>query len=524
MENDDSYFLDNLGSATEFQEYVDEYFEAEIGAGRMAGPFAEPVHPRSRVNPSGTAPKKSYEPGVVKRRTIGHLSAGPGGDRSRSLNALTVADVSVVFASAADAVQVLQQYGAGAFLAKCDIRAAYRQLAIRPELVHLLGLSWRGGIYYDLRLPFGSSAGPAIFQAVSNAVVFAAQQRVNGSIGNDRCTVLSLLDDFLVVGRDEEACAAGFEALLWTLAEVGLEVSGEKTEGPRKQLEFLGLALCTSDGQICMGIPEDKRLDLLRQLKLIAGSRKVTKWQLLHTAGKLGFADCVIPFGRPYTSCMFARAHRGGYVPGHFVSVSRELRADAEVWCRLLESGPVSRRLDLALPTEPTIRVHGDASGTIGFGFFLTNTQTEVAWCDRWSEPWLQQQLGALKEKDSSTVRESVAMGVALETVPTVPGDVFLYHTDNEALVQAVQRGRSANRGINNVLRRMALFAAEKGLHVACCWRRRSHPAQVAADLLSRIDRQGFRGSRWARGIRTRFGTPTSLAGRVRTSLQWPNV
>lgn len=55
-------------------------------------------------------------------------------------------------------------------MAKFDVEAAYRNIAVHPADRYLLGMKWRGQYYVDLALPFGLRSAPYIFNTVAEAV------------------------------------------------------------------------------------------------------------------------------------------------------------------------------------------------------------------------------------------------------------------------------------------------------------------------------------------------------------------
>ena len=48
----------------------------------------------------------------------------------------------------------------GTLFAKIDLAKAFRQCPVRAADWHLLGLQWRGKLYYDKCLPFGLHSPP----------------------------------------------------------------------------------------------------------------------------------------------------------------------------------------------------------------------------------------------------------------------------------------------------------------------------------------------------------------------------
>ena len=65
---------------------------------------------------------------------------------------------------------MISTYGVGALMAKFDVEAAYRNIAVHPSDRYLLGLKWRKNYYVDLALPFGLRSAPYIFNSVADMV------------------------------------------------------------------------------------------------------------------------------------------------------------------------------------------------------------------------------------------------------------------------------------------------------------------------------------------------------------------
>lgn len=117
-------------------------------AGRVAGPFKLPPLPQLHVSPFGVIPK-SHQPG--KWRLILDLSSPHG----HSVNDGIPKDpFSLHYITVDDAIKALVELGPGALMAKFDVQAAYRNLAIHPDDRYLLGMKWKDAYYVDLVLPF----------------------------------------------------------------------------------------------------------------------------------------------------------------------------------------------------------------------------------------------------------------------------------------------------------------------------------------------------------------------------------
>ena len=105
----------------------------EIEAGRVVGPFKTPPFPNFRISPIGIVPKKVPD----ELRLIHHLSYPKGSSVNDSI---PDACSSVHYATISDAIHILKKLGAGCFLAKTDIKSAFRIIPVHPLEYPLLGI------------------------------------------------------------------------------------------------------------------------------------------------------------------------------------------------------------------------------------------------------------------------------------------------------------------------------------------------------------------------------------------------
>lgn len=108
-----------------------------------------------------------------------------------------------------DAIKLLQP---GSYMAKIDLRHAYRSIPIHPDNYRATGCKWRFEgddkftYFYDTRLPFGAKSSPGIFHRISQAV-----KRMMARRGfND---IVVYLDDFLVVASTKQKCNEAYTVL-----------------------------------------------------------------------------------------------------------------------------------------------------------------------------------------------------------------------------------------------------------------------------------------------------------------------
>ena len=131
-------------------------------------------------------PKKS--PGEF--RLIQHLSYPKGTSINDGISSV---NTSVHYATIRDAIHFIKRAGPGCFLAKTDIKNAFRIIPIHPCDYHLLGIKWKGSYYYDRCMPMGCASSCKTLEIFSSSVEWIARKK----FGIQK--ILHLLDDFLIV-------------------------------------------------------------------------------------------------------------------------------------------------------------------------------------------------------------------------------------------------------------------------------------------------------------------------------------
>jgi hypothetical protein len=118
----------------------------------------------TRANVCGIAPLLAVDKNhsmMKSIRLVHDLSSPKGG---------SVNDAQVIpsrrFASVRDMMLLMRPK---ALLCKVDISNAYRAMALAPRFWHLHAFAWRGVVYSDARLVFGSSGAPACFDRFTQA-------------------------------------------------------------------------------------------------------------------------------------------------------------------------------------------------------------------------------------------------------------------------------------------------------------------------------------------------------------------
>ena len=292
----------------------------EVKLGRYAGPFKEiPFKDGGFIqSPIGLVPKN----GGKDTRLIFHLSYPRG--KGLSVNENTPKeDCSVQYPDFANAIRLCMKVGAGAKIAKSDMKSAFRKLGIKPEHFRYLIMKAEspidGKVYYfvDKCLPFGASISCLHFQRFSNAIRHIVKSRTVQDLVN-------YLDDYFFVALLALACNNQVKTFLAVCHEVNFPVSLEKTFWASTKLTFLGMLIDTIR-QVVM-IPTEKIRKALDSISLILGKGKTTIKQLQKLCGLLNFiCRCVIP-GRAFTRRLYAKTSH--LLPHHHIRVSCEMKLD----------------------------------------------------------------------------------------------------------------------------------------------------------------------------------------------------
>ena len=208
----------------------------------------------------------------------------------------------------------------GCWLAKVDLKHAYRSVGIHPDSWRVTGMSWcfndskHPTYLYDKRLHFGARASPMVFHRLTQAICRMMAWR--------GYTVLAYLDDFLVIEPTQIQCKAAFDTLLTLLESLGFTVNWTKVVYPAQCLIFLGVEI---DTVLCeLRLSGDRVSELLSLLKGTSSKRKCTKLHLQRLLGKLNWAARVVRGGRTFLRRLITLANSVKR-PYHRVYLNRDV-------------------------------------------------------------------------------------------------------------------------------------------------------------------------------------------------------
>lgn len=431
-----SFSCNNLLSAVKEPEIVDFLLEKEVKKGFLIGPFDKSPFSICRINPIGIATRKYSG----KKRLIFDLSA-PHNDATQSINSLIpLTPFSLFYATVDDAIKIIKKAGRGAWLAKADITDAFKIMPLHPSQWHLFGIKWREKFYFSVRLTFGCRSSPKIFDTLSEALCWILLN--NCKIPH----VLHLLDDFLLVDYKNAKPERCISALKHTFADLGVPLSEEKTLGPLKVIEFLGITLDSNLMQASLPL---KKLNRIREIMRNAQmSTCFSKRDLLSLLGHLNFAMRIIPQGRSFIARLLDISKSVKDLKD-IVTLDAGCRSDLRFWSLLLNNwNGISFFHHDDLESSAALKLYTDAAPSVGFGGVFNGQWFASKW---------PKELMSMPDNNLSTA--------LLEFYPIVIACILwgkqwsrkqiLFFCDNEATVNIINKGRSSVPFINRFVRRL---------------------------------------------------------------------
>ena len=352
----------NLIWGNQHPELVSKYLTKEISLGRVAGPFDHPPLPNLQCHPVGVVPKKhSSEWGTIYHRSY------PEGD---SLNDFIPKDpYAFQYVRLDDAIHILKSLGPGSFMAKTDLKSAFRLIPDHPDHWHLLGIYWQSQYYIDLYLPFGLRSAPFLFNRLCDALERVLKNNYNVK------NVIHILDDFFMAVPSRMKCLSSFSTLLRLFMSVHAPVVPSKTLAPSQVLEFVGIELDST--RMEARLPEDK---LLRTSSVFGEHHSVLLLELQSLIGTLQFACKAVVPGRTYLQRMIDLT-RGVRNCFHHIRLNKQFFKDLNMW-KTFQAGWNGRSffLDSTVTPSPDMDLYANASSTIGFGGYFRGKWFQGRW------------------------------------------------------------------------------------------------------------------------------------------------
>ena len=455
-------FLRNNLSADSNSDAVSASILKELQRGHTAGPFLTPPFHNLHCSPLGSAPKKDGS-----LRIILDLSSPSG---SSVNDGISPEMCHVRYSSFDEAVGMVRAFGTGCYMAKIDIRHAFRLCPVHPDDWPLLGYHWLGKYFVDVCLPFGSRSSPCIFNAFADSLQWILVTKFA------LAALTHYLDDFFLCAFSLSDGLYKMELVQTVFNLVGVPVALDKLEGPSQVISYLGIEIDSINSVI--RLPDDKLFELRTMITTWLNRKKCTKRELLSLIGSLSFACKVIRPGRIFLrrlidlSTSVSKLH-------HHIDISSCVRLDLVMWSNFLQSWNGSSFLPEPPVTAESLSLFTDASFT-GFGGFF-----QGQWI---SQPWPFD----VSQVTHISFLELFAVFATVSTFSELlVNKHFVIFTDNEAIVSVWSTGSSKDKQIMALVREMFFLCTQFNLTIR--FRHVPGVQNTFADLLSRLQVDAFK-------------------------------
>lgn len=220
------------------------------------------------------------------------------------------------------------------WMAKVDIKAAFRTVGVRPDQRGLLGFKFRppeGGrdrYFVDTRLPFGLKNSSEIFCRLSTAVRAMMVTRGYES-------VVVYVDDFLIIEDAQERCAQALQALLELLGGLGFTVSPHKTVQPTHELTFLGYMLRTNEGDagaMSISVPQEKLRKAQATARELADQRQISLKAAQSALGYFNHLAMAVYAARCFMRRIMDAVTEAERQGRRHITVTRDIQMDLRFW------------------------------------------------------------------------------------------------------------------------------------------------------------------------------------------------
>ena len=170
-------------------------------------------------------------------------------------------------------------------LYKIDVARAFRNIRVDPVDAVKLGIHWKDQYFLDLSVAFGWAHGSAVFQRISDAIVYIMRRH-----GYD---LVAYIDDYIGVAPASSA-ESQFLFLSDLLTRLGLPMNPDKRVPPCKALTCLGIHIDINASSL--SIDHAKLQSIHNKCLQVSAHKYLSKKRYQSLLGKLIYLHkCVVP-------------------------------------------------------------------------------------------------------------------------------------------------------------------------------------------------------------------------------------
>ncbi len=458
---------ENHGSCLAFEAQVQEYIDRELSCGALLGPFeTSPFSAQACFSPLSTRPKRDS----TERRVLHNLSWPLGNSINSGIDKNRFLDQEIEWSlpSVDNLVAMILTHGRGSLSWRIDIKRFYRQIYTDFHDVNLLGFTFKGKMYWDLRLPMGGVSSVYIAQRIGQAISYAFKTR-----GYLSCCYI---DDH--ASNDEPVLAwEAFYAMRQLLLDLNIQESVAKALEPATRMVFLGIM--TDSDTLLLEIDSERLFDIKQEVNRWRNKTKATLKEVQSLVGVLSFAAKAVRQSRIFFSRLLDFLRQAHAENQRFLDIPEEIQSDLRWWA---EFAPTFNGVTMMPPLhwEAPDRVFSVDASLQGAGGFSMEGENSAYFFKCAFPEKVKTIAGHISALEIFTVKIACQLWAHRFT-----GKNILIYTDNQSTRDVINSGKSRDRTMQNALRTILFLAAThqfqiRVLHLSTLANRR-------ADALSRV-------------------------------------
>ena len=460
----------NGATCRDMPEVTADELRKEVAAGRIAGPFDERPLPGLRAIPRGL----KEEPTKFRPLSMGNK---PEGD---SVNDGIPKAEHIQLARAKDIdrrIRACFERTGEVWMAKADIKAAYRTMPVRPEDWHLQGIKWDDQYYVDLRMSFGCRSSVDQWLRFSDALAWA--------MARWGVYAVHYVDDFIFIAGSEAECLEQVRKFHKLCRAWNVKLKEQADCGPAQTITALGI-----------------EYDLVAMTRRITPQRVQALTEAIHKAdtsndrrlwenitGVLWYVVKCVPIALPFLQPIMeatirARKARKPVMP---TATTRDATSWWKRFLATIQGGDDQWHGEAIIPTKTkkVRKAMGDAGSEWGMGGHDDTSYYKAPWT---SDMWASVQ----RSKSTSSLHMEALQLLVMTRImaPQWEKAAVSIELDSLGLVQTLRKGRHKDPKINDILQELALQQIEHKFELSGTWIRRCW--NEAADALSKNDMPRF--------------------------------
>lgn len=337
------------------------------------------------------------------------------------------------------------------WMLKLDLANGFLQLPICKSERRFLGfrspIDGRYGIFN--RLSFGLRSAPFLFASFTNAIKRAAWQLL-------QIKTEVYIDDWFIANRSLETITADYSRFSEFLANLGVAIQKEKTEGPARCITYLGLLIDTVNHEI--RLPELKRIKYLEGLNTLLQVEHPTMAHLAKTAGRLVHISSVHRAGAAHIQPLWDVLYKErtqwtkATLERHGLTIDPELHSSLLWWKQILSVSEIRRKLWYSKSGSLFLWSHNSASISARNALTICTDASNEGWGASSGTYTCTGLWSNRQRRNSINWRELKAVSLAIQSWDFIHDTPVLLLSDSSTVIAALRKRASHTPALQNLI------------------------------------------------------------------------